>query len=79
MTLDGAPTGLPMIVLAAHARSVGMTRRLAEMGIRPGVVVRIMSRTSGGGAILAIADDRIAVAQAILAGIQVAEKAPAHG
>ena len=49
------------------------------MGIRPGVVLRILSRTSGGGAILAIADDRLAVSRSILAGIQVAEEVPAHG
>jgi Fe2+ transport system protein FeoA len=68
-----------MTVLSARADSVSMTRRLAEMGIRPGVSVRILSRTSGGGAILAIADDRIAVARSILAGIHVAENVPAHG
>jgi len=79
MTLDGAPTGLPMVVLAANADSVSVTRRLAEMGIRTGVVLRILSRTSGGGAILAIADDRLAVSRSILASIQVAEEAPAHG
>jgi len=79
MTLDGAPTGLPMIVLSAHAASISVTRRLAEMGIRTGVVLRILSRTSGGGAILAIADDRLAVSRSILASIQVTEEVPAHG
>lgn len=79
MTLDGAPTGLPMIVLAADAGSASVTRRLAEMGIRTGVVLRILSRTSGGGAILAIADDRLAVSRSILASIRVAQEVPAHG
>ena len=79
MTLDRAPTGLPMIVLAADAGSANVTRRLAEMGIRTGVVLRILSRTSGGGAILAIADDRLAVSRAILASIRVAEEVSAHG
>ena len=48
-----------------------MTRRLAEMGVRAGASLRILSRTSGGGAVLAIGDDRIAVGRAILRGITV--------
>jgi ferrous iron transport protein A len=56
-----------------------LSRRLAELGIRPGAVLRIQSRTSGGGAILAIGDDRIAVSHQILASIEVATEVPTHG
>jgi ferrous iron transport protein A len=54
-------------------------RRLAELGIRPGAALRIQSRTSGGGAILAIGDDRIAVSHQILAGIEVESGVALHG
>ena len=56
-----------------------VTRRLAELGIRPGAALRIQSRTSGGGAILAIGDDRIAVSHRILASIEVGPEVPSHG
>jgi Fe2+ transport system protein FeoA len=56
-----------------------VARRLAELGIRPGAALRIQSRTSGGGAILAIGDDRIAVSRQILAGIEVEAEVPTHG
>jgi Fe2+ transport system protein FeoA len=56
-----------------------VTRRLAELGIRPGAALRIQSRTSGGGAILAIGDDRIAVSHQILASIEVGPEVRPHG
>jgi Fe2+ transport system protein FeoA len=56
-----------------------VARRLAELGIRPGAALRIQSRTSGGGAILAIGDDRIAVSRQILAGIEVDAQVPNRG
>jgi ferrous iron transport protein A len=88
MKLDAAPTGQPMLVLGPNASSdptgpgrptTAVTRRLAELGIRPGATLRIQSRTSGGGAILAIGDDRIAVSRQILASIEVGAEVPAHG
>ncbi len=78
MTLDAARTGQPLTI-AGSSRSGAVSRRLAELGIRPGVVLRIQSRTSGGGAILAIGDDRIAVSRQILATIEVSTEVPAHG
>lgn len=73
MTLDAAPTGTPVTVLSSRAANGAVTRRLAELGIRAGAGVRVVSRTSGGGAILAIGDDRIAVSLEILRGVQVGE------
>lgn len=77
MTLDQAPTGVLLTVVAASANSAAVNRRLAELGIRIGVLLTVASRTSGGGAIVAIIDDRLAVSRAILTGIQV-DRAPAH-
>jgi Fe2+ transport system protein FeoA len=88
MMLDAARTGQLVTVLhasgtdgsaGAESSAGAVARRLAELGIRPGSSVRIQARTSGGGAILAIGDDRIAVSRRILAGIQVDEEVPAHG
>ena len=85
MKLDAARTGQPMLVLGPSdptgpgGPSSAVTRRLAELGIRPGAALRIQSRTSGGGAILAIGDDRIAVSRQILASIEVESGASAHG
>lgn len=75
MTLDEAPAGAPVEVLGSRAPSRAVTRRLAELGIRPGAVVTIMSRTSGRGAVLAIADDRLAVSREILRGVDVVQLA----
>ncbi len=77
MTLDQALVGAPMTVVSASATSPRVSRRLAELGIRPGVVLTLQTRTSGRGAIVAIGDDRLAVARIILTGVQV-EQAPAH-
>jgi len=71
--LASAPAGAPLTVVHARADTPALTRRLAELGVRPGAVVRISTRTSGGGAILAIGDDRIAVAGVLLRGIEVSE------
>jgi Fe2+ transport system protein FeoA len=88
MKLDAARPGQHLTVLGpsgpgtpAHPGGTtrAISRRLAELGIRPGAAVRIQSRTSGGGAILAIGDDRIAVSRQILASIEVGTEAPAHG
>ncbi len=71
MTLDDAPTGMPVAVLASRTPTLAVTRRLAELGVRPGAQLRIQARTSGGGAILAIGDDRLAVSRAILRAVTV--------
>ena len=78
--LDEAHPGDRVHVLPDRQPSTALTRRLAEMGLRAGTVLHILSRTSGGGAILAIGDDRIAVSRAILRAIEVSPGAePAVG
>jgi Fe2+ transport system protein FeoA len=85
MTLDEAPLGLPVTVEASAVPAAAVTRRLAELGIRTGAVLHLLTRTSGHGAIVAIGDDRLAVSREILRGVRVvvnpspAEGAPAHG
>jgi Fe2+ transport system protein FeoA len=85
MTLDEAPLGLPVTVEASVAPTAAVTRRLAELGIRTGAVLQLLSRTSGHGAIVAIGDDRLALSREILRGVRVvaspvpAEEAPSHG
>lgn len=71
VTLADALPGIDVRVLSNRASSPAVTRRLAEMGVRAGASLRILYRTSGGGAVLAIGDDRIAVAKAILRSITV--------
>lgn len=79
MNLGSADTGTTLIVVSAPAGSAATSRRLAELGIRPGARLRIVSRTSGGGAIVAIGDDRLAVSHAILTAVEVTDQVPAHG
>lgn len=69
--LDDVGTGEQVQVLSGRAATPALTRRLAEMGLRSGASLRILSRTSGGGAILAIGDDRIAVSAVILRAVTV--------
>jgi ferrous iron transport protein A len=79
MTLDAVEVGTSMTVLSARTSSPAVSRRLAELGIRPGIQVRTLLRTSGGGAVIALGDDRLAVSKAILAAVEVSDQAPAHG
>ena len=71
MLLDAAPSGLPLMVESSRAPTIPVTRRMAELGIRAGAQLTVMSRTSGGGAIVAIGDDRVAVSREILRCVQV--------
>ncbi len=47
-------------------------RRLAELGLRAGAEVRVLVRTSGGGRVVALGDDRIALDRGILRRLPVA-------
>ncbi|MCU0283350.1 MAG: ferrous iron transport protein A [Candidatus Nanopelagicales bacterium] len=70
--LDRAPVGRPLQVLATRCTSPALHRRLAELGLRPGASVLLLARTSGGGGLLGLGDDRLAVARTVLAGVEVA-------
>jgi Fe2+ transport system protein FeoA len=81
MELDQAPAGVRVVVESSRAATTPVTRRLAELGIRRGATLTMLSRTSGGGAILAIGDDRIAVSGEILRSTLVTpiSRAAVHG
>ena len=74
MTLDQTPTGVAVTVDSSTGASPALIRRLAELGVRVGATLKIQSRTSGGGAILAIGDDRVAVSRRLLRGVVVHER-----
>lgn len=70
MTLETAPIGANVVV-AALASTPERRLRWAQMGIRPGAVVEVQSRTSGGGRILGIGRCRVAVDHAVLTAVAV--------
>ena len=59
MTLNQVPVGAVarLTDTALHSGS----RRLAELGLRPGADVTVMRRTAGGGRLLAVGHARMAV------------------
>jgi ferrous iron transport protein A len=77
MTLEEAATGLDVVLVAGADVRDGrpprppVARRLAELGLRAGAPVRIQNRTSGGGAIVAVGEDRIALSRDILRAVRV--------
>jgi ferrous iron transport protein A len=62
VTLHQAPVGASVRVtdLSGHPRA----RRLAELGLRPGAMVEVLRRTSGGGRLLGLGTARLAVDRA---------------
>lgn len=75
VTLDNAPIGTTVVVAAAQL-SAPRTRRLAELGLRPGATVHVLRRTAGGGRILALQQARIAVDRWVLRRLAVAPAPP---
>lgn len=51
--------------------------RLAQFGVRPGVTIAVLSRTSGGGRLLGLGSSRIALDRATVARLYVADRAAA--
>ena len=75
MTLDGVPSGRT-VLLAAPEVPPARARRLAELGLRAGQRVHVLHRTAGGGRLLGIGADRIAVDRATLRALPVADEPP---
>lgn len=69
MTLNQVPVGsnARLAATASHPAS----RRLAELGLRPGAEVQVMRRTSGGGRLLGVGHSRMAVDRATLRSLDV--------
>lgn len=70
MTLQSAPVGA-RVVVASLATTSERRLRWAQLGIRPGAVVAVQSRTAGGGRILGVGRSRVAVDQSVLAAVAV--------
>jgi Fe2+ transport system protein FeoA len=68
--LDRVRVGGAAVIRGFTGLDEARTVRLAELGLRPGSRVTVRSRTSGGGRVVSIGDDRVAVAAAVLAGIE---------
>ncbi len=47
--------------------------RLAQFGVRPGVTVSVLARTSGGGRLLGLGPSRVALDRATVSLLEVAE------
>lgn len=58
--LAGVELGVPLRLAAVHLRAPDRLR-LAELGLRPGAVVTVLSRVAGNGRLLALGPSRIAV------------------
>ena len=74
MTLDQAPKGIP-VVLQRPDLPVARGRRLAELGLRPGAVVTVVRRSTGGGRIVSVGPARVALGRETLRRIGVTEAA----
>lgn len=69
MTLHEVPVGT-MARVAASPRTP-VHQRLATLGLREGIAVHVMRRTSGGGRLLGIGPSRLAVDRATLQSLHV--------
>jgi ferrous iron transport protein A len=58
--LAAADLGVP-VTLAGVDLSAPERRRLAEFGLRPGVVVTVVARTAGGGRLVGVGTSRVAL------------------
>jgi ferrous iron transport protein A len=74
-TLDRVPFGTPVRVATAQSPA-DLTRRLAELGLRPGAVVRCLHRTAGGGRVVDVDGARIALGRAVLRGVSTEPAGP---
>ncbi|MGV1003839.1 MAG: FeoA family protein [Candidatus Nanopelagicales bacterium] len=71
MNLSNCPLARHIRVTAVSEADSALRRRLGELGLRTGAQVRVQRRTSGGGVIVAIGDDRLALARPVQRQIQV--------
>lgn len=69
MTLNQVPVGSSARLASTSAHP--SSRRLAELGLRPGADVQVMRRTSGGGRLLGLGHSRMAVDRATLRSLDV--------
>ena len=60
MLLTEAPVGSPVEIVAVSVTEA-VTRRLAELGVRPGRQVTVIHRVAGGGRLVGSDESRIAL------------------
>ncbi|WP_145978727.1 FeoA family protein [Granulicoccus phenolivorans] len=72
MTLRSAPADRTLHLLACHA-DPAVARRLAALGVRRGVQLRLLRRTAGGGGIVLAAGGRLALGRELLDALEVEE------
>ena len=68
-SLARAPIGIELRVVGAVGPTA-LTRRLSELGLRVGSLVRCVQKTSGGGRIIDVAGSRIALGRDVLDAVQ---------
>lgn len=71
MDLSRSQLREPVAITAIATGRPELDRRLQELGLRPGATVEVLRRTAGRGAIVAVGDDRLALARSVLAAITV--------
>jgi ferrous iron transport protein A len=71
ITLADVRVGTSAVLLPGSALDARQSRRLVELGLRPGATVRVMMRTSGGGRVLGVDNLRIVVDRTTLGSIPV--------
>ncbi|PRQ12447.1 hypothetical protein C1Y63_01250 [Corynebacterium sp. 13CS0277] len=60
-SLATVPLGRRCEILGVSVLEDALRRRLAELGIRPGMAVSVTQRTSGGGRVIKVGDTRYAL------------------
>lgn len=69
-TLAQVPVGSSATILALQASPAG-TRRMKELGLRPGATVTVAQKTAGGGRVIQVATSRYALSATALRQVQV--------
>lgn len=59
--LAGSAVGSTVRLRSLEAVEPAQRRRLAEFGLRPGVLVTVLARTTGGGRLVGLGTSRIAL------------------
>ncbi|WP_342318966.1 FeoA family protein [Corynebacterium mayonis] len=70
-SLFDVPVGT-QAVIGAHSASVAASRRLRELGLRPGTSVTVVQKTSGGGRVVRVGNTRYALGSSALRSISIA-------
>lgn len=69
-SLADVPIGATVLVTAHHT-SASLSRRLSELGVRPGTTVTLHQRTAGGGRVVSSGSARYAIDLSTLRAVEV--------